>query len=84
MPATCSRKTGQRFLAARNSYDLWPRHLGLAGLEVFRDSCSRLAYDGELLNYGAAQQFRFLKCLKIGACDELGNVVGGLNYIREV
>jgi hypothetical protein len=44
----------------------------------------RLAYDGELLNYGAAQQFRFLKCLKISACDELGNVVGGLNDIREV
>jgi hypothetical protein len=26
-----------------------------------------------------SQQFRFLKCLKISACDELGNVVGGLN-----
>jgi hypothetical protein len=29
---------------------------------------ARLAYDGELLNDGAAQQFRFLKCLKISAC----------------
>src|ERR1035437_8779116 len=65
-------------------YDLWPRHLGVAGLEVFRDSRGRLAYDGELLNYGAAQQFRFLKYLKISDCDELGNVVGGLNDIREV
>src|ERR1035441_5723965 len=65
-------------------YDLWPRHLGVAALEVLRDSRGRLADDGELLNYGAAQQFRFLKCLKINACDELGNVVGGLNDIGEV
>ena len=44
---------------------------GTWGWRVLRSSetrAARLAYDGELLNDGAAQQFRFLKCLKISAC----------------
>src|ERR1022692_1424498 len=66
------------------SYDLWPRHLGVLDLQLVGDSRSRLAHNAELLDYGAAEQFRFLKCWKIGSRDELANVVRSLNDIREI
>jgi len=49
--------------------------LGVAGLQLSRDSRGRLADNGEFLHYGAAQHLRFLKHLEIGSRDELGDVV---------
>ncbi len=65
-------------------YDLWPRNLGVAGLHFLGDTRSRLADDGEFLNYGTAAQLRFLKCREIRSRYKLGNVVRGLKDIREI
>ena len=65
-------------------YDLWPRYLGVVGLQFLGDARSRLADDGEFLNYGTTAQLRFLKCREIGPRDKLGNVVRGLKDIREI
>src|ERR1035441_1546477 len=57
--------------------DLRPRNLRVAGLQCLGDARRRLADNRELLNYGAAEQLRFLKCRKIFLREEPGNVVRG-------
>lgn len=64
--------------------DLRPRHLGIAGPHIFGDSRRCFTNHGELLDYGAAEQFRFLKALEFDPSDELSNVLRRFQYVRQI
>jgi len=64
-------------------YDLRPRQLRMAAPQVIGNPCGRLADDSELLNHRNPQD-RISEIRQVHACDEIGNVVRGLDDVIEV
>jgi hypothetical protein len=53
----------------------------MAVRQIHGNPCGSFANDRYLLSDGAPQQLGLLKRLKIGAADEFGRVIGGLDDI---